>query len=91
MHALESESILIILQCPGWIVSESVRIPVYWYRMNTYRTERYMYKEAPEFIENRKTAHQGKLIGMTSWPDSNEHGTRKFSGKGLPILIVFMV
>ena len=32
MHALESESILIILQCPGWIVSESVRIPVYWYR-----------------------------------------------------------
>ena len=31
MHALESESILIILQCPGWIVSESVRIPVYWY------------------------------------------------------------
>ena len=28
MHALESESILIILQCPGWIVSESVRIPV---------------------------------------------------------------
>ena len=32
MHALESELNLIIRKCPGWILSESVRIPVYWYR-----------------------------------------------------------
>ena len=29
MHALESELNLIIRKCPGWILSESVRIPVY--------------------------------------------------------------
>ena len=42
MHALESELNLIIRKCPGWIRSESVRIPVNRIPVNTYRMERYM-------------------------------------------------
>ena len=44
MHALESELNLIIRKCPGWIISESVRIPVYSYTISTYEMERYMYR-----------------------------------------------
>ena len=43
MHALESELNLIIRKCPGWILSESVRIPVNRIPVNTYRMERYYY------------------------------------------------
>ena len=40
MHALESELNLIIRKCPGCIISESVRIPVYSYTISTYEMER---------------------------------------------------
>ena len=43
MHALESESNLIIRKYPGWIISESVRIPVNRNEVQTYQMERYMY------------------------------------------------
>ena len=45
MHALESELNLIIRKCPGWILSESVRIPVNQNAVKfTYEMERYEYR-----------------------------------------------
>ena len=41
MHALESELNLIIRKYPGWIISESVRIPVNQNAVQTYQMERY--------------------------------------------------